>query len=195
MRNSIRALALLAGPALLLGCGKAKAPEPAPAQAQATATPAPSPTPAQPALAIEGDGLRLIDPQTGSARPLAFGMDWRSALAALASRGPPRTGHMEECGAGPLDYAKWDDGFTLYAQDGAFMGWFADTQAAGRLSTASGIGPGSTRAELDSAYAAEVFESTLGTEFLAGDLGGLLDGTGKQATITALWAGLGCSFR
>ncbi|WEK47960.1 MAG: hypothetical protein P0Y56_06590 [Candidatus Andeanibacterium colombiense] len=146
-------------------------------------------------LAIAGDGLQLADPRAGLVRALAFGMEWQDALAALAFRGMPRTGRMEECGAGPLTYAKWDDGFTLYGQNGAFMGWFADTRAAGKLATAGGIGPGSTRAQLDGAYAAEVFESTLGTEFLAGDIGGLLDGTGPQARVTALWAGVSCNFR
>lgn len=191
----MRRIVLLFAPAVLFACGKEPAPPPAPSGDIASATPAPAVTPTPPALAIDSEGLRLVDPQSGSARPLPFGTEWPDALKALAFLGAPRIGHMDECGAGPLDYAKWDNGFTLYAQQGAFLGWFVDTQAAGKLSTMSGIGPGSTRAELESAYAAEVFESTLGTEFMAGDMSGLLDGTGKQAKITALWAGLSCNFR
>ncbi len=95
---------------------------------------------------------------------------------------------MEECGAGPIDYVKWEDSLTLYGQDGAFMGWFFEMPEAA-LSTASGITIGSTRAELESAYTIELFESSLGTEFIVGDMGGLLDGEGKQAKITHLWAG------
>jgi hypothetical protein len=59
----------------------------------------------------------------------------------------------------------------------------------------SGVRVGSTRAELEAAYAAEVAESTLGTEFNAGGLGGLLSGPGKDARITDLWAGINCFFR
>jgi len=187
-------LLLFAAPALLLACSKEPAPAPAPSGDTAFAAPAPAATPSPPALAIDSEGLRLVDPQSGSARPLPFGTEWPDTLKALAFLGTPRTGHMDECGAGPLEYAKWENGFTLYSQQGAFMGWFADTQATGKLSTMSGIGPGSTRTELESAYTAEVFESTLGTEFMAGDMSGLLDGTGKQAKITALWAGLSCNF-
>lgn len=190
----IRLSFALAAPALLLACSKEPAPTPAASETAASAAPVPTVTPPPPALAIESEGLRLVDPQSGSARPLPFGTEWQDALKALAFLGTPRMGHMDECGAGPLEYAKWKNGFTLYSQQGAFMGWFADTQAAGKLSTMSGIGPGSTRAELESTYAAEVFESTLGTEFMAGDMSGLLDGTGKQAKITALWAGLSCNF-
>lgn len=37
--------------------------------------------------------------------------------------------------------------------------------------------------------------STLGTEFTAGGLAGLLDGTGARARITHLWAGASCAMR
>ena len=181
-------------PALLLACSKEPAPSPsATPEVSASAAPAPSPA-ATPALAIEGEGLRLFDPESGSAHPLSFGTPLAQVQAALAFRGMPRTGRMDECGAGPLDYVKWEDSLTLYGQDGAFMGWFAET-GVGALSTASGIAVGSTRKELESAYSIEVFESTLGTEFMAGDLGGLFDGEGKDAKITHLWAGVTCNFR
>lgn len=187
------ALAAIA-PALLLACSKQPAPAPSPTVvASPASTPAPTPA-ATPALAIEGEGLRLFDPESGSARPLSFGTPLAQVQAALAFRGTPRSGRMEECGAGPLDYVKWEDSLTLYGQDGAFMGWFAE-KGVGALSTASGIAIGSTRKQLESAYSAEVFQSTLGTEFLAGDLGGLLDGEGKDAKITHLWAGVSCNFR
>ena len=52
-----------------------------------------------------------------------------------------------------------------------------------------------TRAELESAYSPEVFESTLGTEFAAGEIFGILDGTGKSARVTHLWAGASCNMR
>ena len=61
----------------------AAAPAPAEANAQ-TAEPA-----AQPKLAIDGEGLRLFDAKSGSARPLAFGTPREQVMAALAFRGPP----------------------------------------------------------------------------------------------------------
>ncbi|MGI8611991.1 MAG: hypothetical protein ACR2KH_06965 [Sphingomicrobium sp.] len=127
---------------------------------------------------------------------MPFGTARQAVLAALAFRGAPAgTGTLEECGAGPLDQASWNDGLTLYFQDSKFAGWALGGDSKGTLATASGIGPGSTRAELESAYEAKVFESTLGTEFAAGDLFGILDGKGAGAKVTHLWAGTSCNMR
>ena len=147
-------------------------------------------------LAVEAEGLRLVDTATGAARPLPFGMPKDQLLAILESfRGPADGGTNSECGAGPLEYAVWADGLTLYFQDGNFAGWALDPRAEGAHATASGVGPGSTRAHLDAAYDAEVEETTLGTEFTAGGLSGLLDGQGPDARIGAMWAGVNCVFR
>lgn len=147
-------------------------------------------------VAVEGEGLRLIDEASGSARPLPFGMPKDQLLAILeAFRGPADGGTNEECGGGPLDYAVWADGLTLYFQEGQFAGWALDERAAGAHATMSGIGPGSTRTELDAAYDAEVEQSTLGTEFRAGEMSGILDGETPEARITAMWAGASCVFR
>lgn len=196
-------LMAFAASALLLACRGDAPPEPeplpqpsaaAPAAASSPAVPAAAPA-ASPALAIEGEGLRLFDPATGASRPLPFGTPWDQVLAALAFRGEPMTGRNEECGAGPLEYARWEDSLTLYGQDGAFVGWFADRGAEGRISTAAGVGPGTTRQDLQAAYAAEVFESTLGTEFAAGGLFGVLDSPHLDSPVTAMWAGTSCNFR
>lgn len=63
------------------------------------------------------------------------------------------------------------------------------------LTTASGIGIGSTRADLESAYAARVARSTLGAEFSAGGLAGLLASERPDAPIINLWAGEACLAR
>ena len=63
------------------------------------------------------------------------------------------------------------------------------------LTTASGIGLGSTRAALESAYAARVSRSTLGMEFVAGGIAGLLASDHPAAPITHLWAGQVCLAR
>ncbi len=148
-----------------------------------------------PALVVEAEGLRLFNPKTGAARPISFGMPQAQVLAALEFRGPPGTGTNTECGAGALQYANWPDGLGLYFQDDKFAGWHADERGQSALPTASGIGPGSTRAELDAAYAATVSQTTLGTEFAAGKIFGLLDGKGRAAKIINMWGGVSCNFR
>jgi hypothetical protein len=172
--------------------------------AEAPGAPAAEPTAApavvRPKLAIDGEGLRLIDPSTGAATPLRFGTDQPTLLAALNDRGAPKLGRLEECGAGPLDQARWPDGLSLYFQDSKFAGWALGQRDAGSAATPlpttmAGIGIGSTRAELDAAQRPEVMESSLGTEFSAGGLGGVLDGTRRGARVTHLWAGATCIMR
>ncbi len=154
-----------------------------------------APTATASALAVEGEGLRLFDRESGRARAISFGMARSAVIAALSFRGPPVAGRQEDCGAGSLDYAAWPDGLKLYFQRGNFTGWALDLRAGGALNTASGVGPGSSRGDLESAYSVKVVESTLGTEFTAGPMAGLLDGPGSDAKIEAMWAGTSCNFR
>lgn len=169
---------------------------------QASPVPAPAepPAAASPVLAIDGEGFRMFNPTNGAARPIAFGSPRADTLAALAFLGAPGIARLEECGAGPLDQAAWPNGLRVYFQRGKFVGWALDARGNDgtikpAITTASGIGPGSTRAELEAAYSAKVAQSTLGTEFSAGDLAGLLDGPGPRARITNLWSGVSCNFR
>ncbi len=188
---------------LLTACGPDPVPPPPEVEsstanlpANTIVTPPPSaPASTAPALAVDGEGLRLFNPVNGAARPLPFGTARDLIMTALASRGAADSGTQSECGAGPLDYAAWPDGLKLYFQQGKFTGWALDGRAAGKVSTASGIGPGSSRSELESAYAVNIAQSALGTEFTAGDLSGLLDGSGPSASIDAMWAGTSCNFR
>ena len=150
---------------------------------------------AAPVLAVDGEGLRLFNPVTGAGRPLPFGSARQAVLAVMSGRDSPETGTQEECGAGPLDYAIWPDGLKLYFQQDKLAGWALDGRAAGKVTTAAGIGPGSSRSELEAAYKVKIMQSTLGTEFTAGDLSGLLDGPGARASVNAMWAGVSCNFR
>lgn len=196
---------LLMFPAALAAAACSAAPDPVAENRPVEAAPVATPAPAsetnvveardQPALAIDGEGMRLFDQDSGSARPLAFGVPRRQVMAVLAFRGSPEIGTQQECGAGALDYASWGDGLTLYFQDDKFVGWAAGERGSGRVATASGVGPGSTRAELESAYSARVFQSTLGTEFEAGGLFGILESPRPTARITAMWAGASCNMR
>ena len=148
-----------------------------------------------PALVVEAEGLRLFNKQTGSARPVAFGAPRDDVLKMLANRGRPETGQNGECGAGPLDFANWADGLGLFFQKDKFVGWNLNPRDDLAITTASGIGPGSSRSDLETAYAAKISKTTLGTEFAAGELFGLLDGTGPTAKITHMWGGVSCNFR
>jgi hypothetical protein len=201
---------------LLVGCTR---PESAPVQDKAAVAPAPSasasvamadkpmqantatprtPEPAtakpSPRLALDGDGLRVFDATTGSSRPIAFGTAADEAMRMLETvQGGPASDHGEnsECRA---DYATWPDGLTAWFTRGNFVGWSVSS-ADSTLATASGIKVRSTRRDLESAYDAHIARSTLGVEFTAGGLAGLLASGAADARVTNLWAGTTCIAR
>ena len=199
VRLAIAALAALAAACSSEPAAESNQPEALPANITVqSAEPAAGSAPAAqaaPALAIESSGLRLFDRASGSARPLPFGTPQAAVMTALAGLGTAEINKLDECGAGPLDGASWPAGPTLYFQDGKFVGWAVGGPGREALTTASGIGIGSTRAELEAAYKTEVFDSSLGTEFAAGELFGILEGDGANAKITNLWAGTSCNMR
>lgn len=104
-------------------------------------------------------------------------------------------GTNRDCGAGTVQVASWADGLSLVFQEGRFVGWSLGRRADGEIGTAAGIGPGSTRAELDAAYNPVVRQASVGNEFSAGGLYGILDGASAEARITDLWAGVNCVAR
>ncbi|WP_411281788.1 hypothetical protein [Gemmatimonas sp.] len=53
-------------------------------------------------------------------------------------------------------------------------------------------GLASTRAELDAAYATQVATSSIGMQFSAGGLSGMLVSSATKAPITDLWVGTHC---
>lgn len=155
-------------------------------------------------LALDGEGLRVFLLPSGSARLIPFG-EARSAVLAIVSRlrngRDPELAANRECRA---TVATWPaSGLQLwFTADSAarFIGWSlggrapADSTIPG-LTTPSGIGIGSTRAALESAYVARVARSTLGVEFSAGGLAGLLASARADAPIRNLWAGQVCLAR
>jgi len=150
---------------------------------------------AQGGLALEGEGLRAFTAQ-GSARPLPFGMSQDMVLTAVSTllgAETPQVTTNSECGAGPTQFAEYPNGLQLAFQDDKFAGWFLDEAG---LTTADGVGVGSSRTDLQSARVVEMIpDSTLGAEFSSGDLGGMLSSDAPDATIEALYAGLTCFFR
>ena len=146
-------------------------------------------------LAIEAEGLRLFD-DAGAARAIPFGTPQATAIAAVAASvggAAPEVTTNSECGAGPVQFAKFSNGLQLAFQNEQFQGWFVDEAG---VTTADGMGVGSTRASIEESRTIEMQEdSTLGAEFSSGDLGGFLTNATPQGTVTSLYAGLTCFFR
>ena len=191
-------------PFALAGCDSAPAPDKdaaaqAPAAAPARAAPPaaeqaarPVSAPAGTPLVLAAGGLELPGAKGGAALP--FGAPAATALAFVGKAlggGATERGRNEECGGGALDYATWKGRITLLFEDGRFAGW----DDKGALKTASGIGLGSRRSELRALPGLKVETSTLGVEFRAGALGGILSSPGPDAKVTAFWAGITCVFR
>lgn len=151
---------------------------------------------AEPAVNLAPDGLSLVLP-TGATRQVTFGMPRDAATRAIAAAlgSPIEEGDDQECGAGALSFASFRGGLGLYFDGGKFVGWDLDGRDGGQLTTAAGIGIGSTRKQLESANAIKVEDSTLGVEFSAGDLSGLLSSRDPDGEITHLWAGTTCIAR
>lgn len=150
-----------------------------------------------PALALGPEGLHIVEVTRGSTRVLTFGTDEGEVVAAVTDLlgAPASRGVNRECAEGPLAFARWPDGLSLNFSDGRFSGWWVRGNGASRHSTMSGIGIGSKRAELEKAYDIRTGVSSLGTEFAAGGLHGVLEGTGSDAAVTSLWSGSACVFR
>ena len=193
--GSIGALAGL----LMLGvaaCGPAPGPADganasAPGNAAAEETKRPV-EPAPPALVLEGAGLRI--PGGPSPRTVSFDTPKSEAIEALTKalgRPPTELGSNDECGGGGMDFAAWEGEITAWFLDGRFAGW--DNK--GKLKTLEGVGLGSRRSDLAGVRGFQVEESTLGTEFRAGGLSGILDSAAADAKVTHLWGGATCVFR
>lgn len=164
-------------------------------QSSPTATPTPD---APTALALTGEGLFLVEPESGTTTLLPFGMAMSTVQAAVSDLlGDPETvSTNEECPGDPFVSALWAEGLVLNADDETFVGWSVRPEAGSdQFTTLAGIGIGSSRETLESAYTVTVFESSIGTEFAAGPLAGLLSDPTPAADVTDLWAGTVCIFR
>ncbi len=153
--------------------------------------------PSAPALNLAPEGLSLVDVESGSTRHVTFGTARDTAVPMVtAALGRPKGQSVnQECGAGPLEFVDFQGGLTMLFQDARFAGWDVDGRDGGSYGTANGVAIGTTLRELRAAGPVTVEQSTLGTEFDAGGIGGLLSGPGAAAKVTNLWAGTTCAFR
>ncbi|MDP2258116.1 MAG: hypothetical protein Q8J89_00185 [Caulobacter sp.] len=197
LRNTLAATLLLA----LAACGQsASEPPAAPAEPIAAAPPSgPAPVATgQASVALDAGGLLIVMKDTGSTRMIDFGLpkDQTVAIVTNVAGAPAPESTNSECGAGPVQFIAWPDGLTLLFQEDRFAGWSVDKDAAGKQSTMSGVGVGATRSDLVAAYSGvQVSETSLGQEFSAGGLYGVLDGSTATAKIEVMWAGVSCVFR
>ncbi|NBO31054.1 MAG: hypothetical protein EBV05_05435 [Cyanobacteria bacterium WB6_1B_304] len=150
-------------------------------------------------LTLDAGGVRVINTTTGNTRLVPFGMKENQAIPILTTlKGKPnQRGTNSECGAGSLGFSTWSDGLTLYFSNGRFAGWFVDGRKknAQQLQTMAGVGVGSSATQLNQAYAVKIIQSSLGTEFSAGNLSGLLSGGKPTDRVTDMWSGTTCIFR
>jgi hypothetical protein len=163
-----------------------------PAEGNSAAAPPAAAPAARSPLVLEGAGLGI--PDASPPRILSFETPKAAAIEAVTKalgRPPTELGENQECGGGGLEHAAWKDEIVLYFEEGNFAGW----DSGGKLKTKEGIGIGSSRADVAKLPGFEVEESTLGTEFRAGGLGGLLQSKAPAAKVTDLWGGAICSFR
>ncbi|MDP5279099.1 hypothetical protein Q9Q95_09200 [Sphingomonas sp. DG1-23] len=146
----------------------------------------------EPVVTLAPDSLGL-----GAGRRATFGMPRAAVTDMLAKMlgSPIEEGDDQECGAGALSFASFRGGLGLYFEDGKFVGWDLDGRDGAQFSTASGLGIGATRQQLDSVGPVTVEDSTLGVEFSAGGLSGLLSSRDPEGEITNLWAGATCIAR
>lgn len=171
--------------------------EPASAPPSGPATISPTQVEEGPVVALAPDGLTLVAP-SGSTRQLVFGLGKVEAVEILAQAEgvSGQESANPECGAGPMVFVEWPDGLTALFQEDRFVGWSVGHGASRKLTTMNGVGIGATRSQLTAAFSgATVEETTLGQEFAAGGLSGILTGPGANDTVDAIWAGTSCVFR
>ena len=132
-----------------------------------------------------------------SIRHLPFGTPRAAMSAALtATLGELRVSRLTECGQGARTQLD-RQGFSVLLQGTRFVGW-TDAGSAGRhLTTADGVGVGSTLGQVRAQYpGVSVTTGTLGPEFSSPrGLSGLTTTASSAGKVTTIYAGESCFFR
>jgi hypothetical protein len=159
---------------------------------------APAPSVEGQVLRLHPDGLATASVGLHSSGLIRFGQARDEVVAAVTGfRGRPTgTGRNSECGAGPMEQVDFGP-LRLNFQDARFVGWELRGRADPPIEEEYGLAIGTPRADLEeSDQGAATFEnSSLGVEFDAGGIGGLMSGGGRDATVASLYAGTTCFFR
>jgi len=178
------------------------APEPSSSPPQPSPTPSPSPSPSptagfQPQLILEPDGLGfLVGP--ASIRHLTFADTSADAIRTALAHvlGTLKTQPLPECGQGARTSLS-RDGFSVLLSGTKFVGWTDQGSKGITLTTAIGLGIGSTLAQVKQAEGAVTLDNaTLGPEFFKENgISGFLTGLKDTSKVTAVYAGETCFFR
>lgn len=153
-------------------------------------------------LALHGDGLRAIDPESGESILVPFGSARNDVVdLVVSSYGPPGSENLlGECGGGPLLAIDWG-GLALYfdpdAADPAtasFLGWVVDDQSP-VISTTDGLGFGTPIPMVATRHGEVIVDSTLGWEYFDGAITWVSTGLAGEFVIDVVWAGESCVFR
>ena len=180
------------------------APEPSSSPPQPSPTPSPSPPPSpsptagfQPQLILEPDGLGfLVGP--ASIRHLTFADTSADAIRTALAHvlGTLKTQPLPECGQGARTSLS-RDGFSVLLSGTKFVGWTDQGSKGITLTTAIGLGIGSTLAQVKQAEGAVTLDNaTLGPEFFKENgISGFLTGLKDTSKVTAVYAGETCFFR
>ena len=144
------------------------------------------------------DGLVIAAPETGgSASVLDFGNPQDAVVEQLTMVfGGPQFATNEECGAGPIEFATFDQ-FVANFQDGRFVGWsVSGTSDRASFSGPDGVTIGMSGADVRKLPTYEPFEdSTLGEEFMLGSGEMAVSGLIEDNQVASLWGGTSCNFR
>jgi hypothetical protein len=142
-------------------------------------------------VVLTPDGLGFTTEGSGAISRVDFGSARSLVVDTVAkSLGTPAAqGTQHECAPAPSGFARWDE-ISLFFDGDTFAGWSVNGEP---LTTADGIGVGSTLDEFEAAYGHVTVEDTsLGQEFFDGPYVGSVDGSG---VIDRLDAGTICAFR
>lgn len=144
-------------------------------------------------LTIEGFGLTILPRGTGPAKTVRFGESQAPTIAAISQvlGKPAQEGTNADCPSGPVQFATWSKGLSANFEGGKFVGWAGAVDQ----KTARGIGFGSSKADLAAAYHPTFEQTSLGYEFTADGITGVLESDAADAAITDLWAGMSCVAR
>ncbi|MGI3184446.1 hypothetical protein [Nioella aestuarii] len=151
-----------------------------------------SPTPGD-IVTIGQGGLGLSAADATATATLPFGAPFHESLRTLATiMGHDFSVYLpEECPAGPVVVVSFPNQIDLIYQQDQLAGFML--RRGSTLTTQAGVGLGTPLAALGSFATLDVMESTLGWEFQAGQIHGLL--SEREGIVEHLWSGTVCIFR
>jgi len=139
-------------------------------------------------VAVHKDGL------VAGAEAFYFAAGQREVETAITAMigDATKSGTMEECGAGPMEFASYQGGLTVHFQNGSLVGWnLSETSDAIQIDADVSIGMPSDELETLAGFSA-IEDSTLGEEFvISGEVGGFVE----NEAVSMVYAGVQCFFR